>query len=261
MSPPPSRRPADRAGPEPSRHFAVVVHDVAPAHRPALGAIVAALAPLVGDRLMGAVVPCWHGHPAELVAPGPAGSELRRFIRDHFGEVLQHGGTHRGRRLGAIALLTGGSDELAGLSVEETRRRLRWGRAVLAGLGDRPVAGFVPPAWQAGRVSLGELARLGYRYRADWAAVRFVDARPVPLVTWSWDWGVVGPLGRWAEAGASAQRRLRPDALPCVVAHPADVGRGYLPRIARVVARLRGEGRSPLLFKDLAAPALVGASS
>ena len=60
-----------------SRSFAVVVHDVAPAFLPQLARIAEALAPRIGRRLAGAVVPCWHGRPIE----GPDGQAM--FVTVH----------------------------------------------------------------------------------------------------------------------------------------------------------------------------------
>ncbi len=48
-----------------------------------------------------------------------------------FGEVLQHGYTHRQDQPGVLSLFTGRSDELVGLPREEVRRRLGLGRELL----------------------------------------------------------------------------------------------------------------------------------
>src|SRR5260370_748204 len=117
------------------RRFAVVVHDVAPAFLPQLARIAEALAPRIGRQLAGAVVPCWHGRPIE----GPGGG-FGRFVTGAFGEVLQHGYTHRQDRPGVLTLFTGRSDELVGLPREEVRRRLGLGRELL-----RRAAGGAPP--------------------------------------------------------------------------------------------------------------------
>src|SRR4051794_15646635 len=86
--------------------FALVVHDVAPAFLPQLARIAEALAPRVGRAMAGAVVPCWHGRPIE----GPGGG-FERLVARSFGEVLQHGYTHRQDRPGFLSLFTGRSDE------------------------------------------------------------------------------------------------------------------------------------------------------
>ena len=228
-----------------SEGFAVVVHDVAPAFLPQLARIAEALAPRVGRQLSGAVVPCWHGRPIM----GPGGG-FERFVAGSFGEVLQHGYTHRQDRPGVLSLFTGRSDELVGLPREEVRRRLGLGRELLRrALGVAP-AGFVPPAWQVGRATAEELAGYGFRYLATFGALRAAGGPTIPLATWSWDWGVLGPLGRVGQRFGDVYSRLRPATLPCVVVHPADVDRGYLPRVLEVVDRLLGRGRTPGLLSE-----------
>ncbi|AGA28235.1 DUF2334 domain-containing protein [Singulisphaera acidiphila] len=227
------------------RRFAVVVHDVAPAFLPQLARIAEALAPRVGRELAGAVVPCWHGRPIE----GPGGG-FGRFVAGAFGEVLQHGYTHRQDRPGVLSLFTGRSDELVGLPREEVRRRLGLGRELLRrALGVVP-AGFVPPAWQVGRATADELGGCGFRYLATFGAIRAANGPTIPLATWSWDWGVLGPLARVGQRFGDVYWRLRPATLPCVVVHPADVDRGYLPRVLEVVDRLLGHGRTPGLLSE-----------
>ncbi|HEX8198885.1 MAG TPA: DUF2334 domain-containing protein, partial [Isosphaeraceae bacterium] len=150
-----------------TRRFAVVVHDVAPAFLPQLARIAEALAPRVGRKLAGAVVPCWHGRPIE----GPRGG-FGRFVAGAFGEVPQHGYTHRQDRPGVLSLFTGRSDELVGLPREEVRRRLGLGRELLRrALGVVP-AGFIPPAWQVGRATAELLGGCGFRGLATFGAVR-----------------------------------------------------------------------------------------
>ena len=167
-----------------------------------------------------------------------------------FGEVLQHGYTHRQDRPGFLSLFTGRSDEFVGLPREEVRRRLGRGRELLRrALGVKP-AGFVPPAWQVGWATAEELGGCGFRYLATFGAIRAASGPTIPLATWSWDWGVLGPLGRVGQRFGDVSWRIRPAALPCVVVHPADVDRGYLPRVLEVVDRLLGRGRTPGLLSE-----------
>jgi predicted deacetylase len=227
------------------RRFAVVVHDVAPAFLPQLARITEALVPRVGRKVAGAVVPCWHGSPID----GPGGG-FERFVVSSFGEVLQHGYTHRQDRPGVLSLFTGRSDELVGLPREEVCRRLGLGRELLqCALGIAP-AGFVAPAWQFGRMTAGDLGRCGFRYVATFGAILAASGPTIPLCTWSWDWGVLGLLGRVGQRFGDVYWRIRPATLPCVVVHPADVERGYLPRVLEVVDRLLGLGRTPGLLSE-----------
>jgi len=149
-----------------------------------------------------------------------------------------------------LSLFTGRADELVGLPREEVRRRLGLGRELLRrALGVAP-AGFVPPAWQGGRATAEVLRECGFRYLATFGAIRAASGPTIPLTTWSWDWGVLGPLGRVGQRFADVSGRLRPAALPCVVVHPADVNRGYLPRVLEVVDRLLRRGRTPSLLSE-----------
>jgi predicted deacetylase len=232
-----------------SRSFAVVIHDVAPIFVRQLATIARALAPRIGDRVSAAVVPCWHGVP---LGRGAADTEFLRLIERAFGEILQHGFTHRQDRFGLLSFFSGRSNELSGLTALKTRVRLEGGRALLRRLLSAPIAGFVPPAWQTGYATTAELSRCGFQYLVTFDAIRFVRMTPIPLVTWSWDWGIVAPLGRVGEWFGDYESTLRPDALPCVVVHPIDVDRGYLPRCLRVIDRLQQRGRTPVLFSELA---------
>ncbi len=227
------------------RCFAVVVHDVAPAFLPQLAKIAEALAPRVGRKVAGAVVPCWHGCPIDCAETG-----FERFVAETCGEVLQHGYTHRQERPGLLSLLTGCSDELAGLPREDVRRRLGLGRELLRQVLDVAPAGFVPPAWQVGRATVEELRGCGFRYLATFGAIRGANGPAIPLSTWSWDWGVLGLLGRVGQRFGDALWWLRPQTLPCVVVHPVDVDRGYLPRVLEVIDRLLGMRRTPGLLSE-----------
>jgi predicted deacetylase len=227
------------------RRFAVVVHDVAPAFLPQLARIAEAVAPRVGRKVAGAVVPCWHGRPIDRLGVG-----FERFVAGAFGEVLQHGYTHWQDRPGVLSLFTGRSDELAGLPRQEVLRRLRLGRELLRRVLGVAPAGFVPPAWQVGRVTAQELGGCGFRYLATFGAIRSARGPTIPLATWSWDWGVLGMAGRVGQRFGDVYWRIRPATLPCVVVHPADVDRGYLPRVLRVVDRLLERGRTPGLLSE-----------
>lgn len=119
-------------------------------------------------------------------------------------------------------------------------------------LGASP-AGFVAPAWLAGAATLPALEGCGFRYLAAFGSLCAGDRPPIPLATWSWDWGVIGPFGRAGQRFGDLQARLRPGALPCVVVHPADADRGYLPRILPVVDPLLGQGRTPRLLGEFLA--------
>ena len=231
-----------------SGSFAVVVHDVAPVFERPTRAILRELAPRIGDRMTAAVVPCWRGVPWNRAGD----RDFLRVVEEDFGEILQHGFTHRHRGYGLVSILSGGANEFAGLSIREARTRLKQGRELLGGLFGSRIAGFLPPAWQAGRVAIEDLGRVGFEYTLGFRSIRFVDGRTIRLATWSWDWGVLAALGYMGEKIGDAVFAARPDVLPCLAIHPIDVDRGFLRRILRLVDRLAGEGRSPILLSELA---------
>ncbi|WP_165073717.1 DUF2334 domain-containing protein [Paludisphaera rhizosphaerae] len=233
---------------EASASFALVIHDVAPVFRPQLEIIRNAVAPLVADRVSAAVVPCWHGCP---LGESPGDVDFLDFVAQGFGEILLHGYTHQQDRPGLISYLSGRSNELSGLTENETRDRLAKGRERLGRLMSSPIAGFVAPAWRLGRASPEVLSDLGFEYVVGFGSGRFFSGPSIPLATWSWDWGILPGLGWLGERLGASARAVRPASLPCVVIHPLDVDRRWLPRCLRVVERLLAEGRTPTLFSEI----------
>ncbi len=90
-----------------------------------------------------------------------------------------------------------------------------------------------------------DLGGSGFRYLATFGAIQTARGATIPLSTWSWDWGILAKLGRIGPRLGDVSLRLRPVNLPCVIVHPADVDRGYLPSVLDVVDRLLAKGRRP----------------
>lgn len=236
-------------GDDRSAYFLIVVHDVAPPFRRALETVARTLAAPAGGCLSAAVVPCWHGRLSLA-----ADREFAGFVRGAFGEVLLHGYTHlTRRRVDPLAWLTGSANEFSGLTREESARRLAAGQALMAEHYGTPAQGFVPPAWQRGPIDRHQLAGCGLAYYAGFSRVEPVMGPALPLATWSWDHGVIAALGTLGEGVGRAAGALLRDAVPCVVVHPADVTRGYLPLALRCVRELLAAGRRPALFAELLA--------
>lgn len=236
------------------RVYLVIVHDVAPPFVESLRTITRALDPLVGRQVAGAVVPCWHGW-----AHIDADATFRAYIQATFGEVLLHGFTHRAPTpRGAVAALTDGADEFGGLTAAAAGDRLRCGYTVLNAHIGLPIRGFVPPAWRPGPVTPALLMACGLEYALGlW---RFRDTRQggLPLAVSSWDCGRIAALGLAGEALGILRRAITPAALPCIVLHPCDVARGYLPRALRQIQRLRAAGYRAALPAELALRARNG---
>jgi hypothetical protein len=91
----------------------------------------------------------------------------------------------------------------------------------------------------------------GFRYSVGFTGVESTDGERFPLSTWSWDAGVVAPLGVTGEAVGNVLAAVRPEAVPCVVFHPLDVERGFLPRGMALVKKFLAEGRKPVTFENL----------
>lgn len=229
--------------------FLILFHDVAPPHLPVIRALVDAVRACAGPGapLAAAVVPCWHGQPL-TAAPGFAAE-----VRALFDERLLHGHTHHTRRGGALGALTGQANEFTGLSAAAAAEKLRLGQALFAEAFGAPAVGFVPPAWQCGPLTPALLAQHGLRYCVGLWGLGRAHGASLPLATWSWDAGVIAALGWAGEALGTARAWAWPQAMPCVVVHPADAARGYLPRILRRIEGLLAGGRRPVTVARTAA--------
>lgn len=223
----------------------VIVHDVATVWRAASTRIFAALRPLVGATCAAAVVPRWHGSPSLDTA-------LATHLRAHCGEVLLHGYTHRAvYPWHPLALLTGQANELSGQTAAVAAARVRAGKAQLARWVAQPVRGFVPPAWQAGALTSTVLAACGIEYALYWSHLATTDGRRVALHSYSWDSGRIAALGILGEWAAAVRGMLTRRGVPCIVLHPADVARGYLPRSLALLRVLLAHGHQPTLPQHL----------
>ena len=231
--------------PSASETFHVSVHDVEPTRIDEIETVLESLRPLVGRSLSVAVVPCWHGRP--LSAADARFLAAVRGVR----EVLQHGWTHRREgRAGLVSAVTGRADEFAPLSRSEAWSRLDRGRRLLEDLLGRPVAGFVAPAFQRGRVDALVAARAGLSFLVGWSRMDLPGKPPIPLATTLWDLSPHQRLDRLGELGGRVAA-LRRAALPVVAIHPVDVGRGALPRALALVRSFLDAGRKPVLLKSL----------
>lgn len=224
--------------------FITCVHDVSPKHEPQLRAIFDALRPLVGNRVSAAVIP----YPDGRDWP-PWSTGFSAFIKDRTGEILLHGLTHR--RVGSRSLFSWvirHCDEFATLAPGEAESRLHAGREKLAALfGIRP-RGFVAPAWRPGALTPAMLESAGIEYRVGFRNILRSGLR-IPLATCSWDWGRLGVTG-WPGEFLGDLLRLRRGAIPCIVIHPADVGRGFLRRAVRRIESLATQGGRPVLVSE-----------
>ena len=230
-----------------SQSFCVMLHDVAPIFAQQIAAFTQALAPLVGNAMAAAVVPCWGGVPlAERDRP------FLERVRDEYANILLHGYEHfRPAGRGLVSMIASGKDEMNGLDPAETDRRLAAGQEILARWLGQPARGFVAPTYRIGLATPERLARFGIHYTVGYRQVVTSTRQHLPLSTWIWD---VSPVRLLCRAGfrlGEVQYRLRKRALPCVVLHPLDLERGFLPQIERTVQNLLKAGRRPILLESI----------
>ena len=232
---------------DPSRSFCVMLHDVAPIYASHVDTFSKAMAPLVGNAMSAAVVPCWGGVPL-----GEQDRPFLKKVRDEYANVLLHGYEHfRPAGGGLVSKIADGKDEMNGLDPAETDRRLEKGQEIFTRWMGQPARGFIAPTYKIGCATPDRLARFGIHYTVGYGKVVTSAGDQVPLATWVWD---VSPIRLLCRAGyrlGEIQYRFRKRALPCVVLHPLDLERGFLPQIVRTVQKLVNSGRKPLLLESI----------
>ncbi|HEY1333316.1 MAG TPA: hypothetical protein VGF31_03600, partial [Myxococcaceae bacterium] len=160
-------------------------------------------------------------------------------------ELLLHGYFHRRRRgRGPVTVLAGGSDEMNGLDVEDTRRTIERGQRVFTEVFGEPARGFLAPAWQPGHLRPWDGRTLGLEHILGFFSLESAAGRKVPLATWTWDcgrWGWLGHLGQGI--GWLSQSLAR--GVPTLAIHPRDLERGFWPEILRLTRGLLATGHEP----------------
>lgn len=223
-----------------------MLHDVAPIYAEHVATFTRSMAPLVGNTMSAAFVPCWAGVPlAEKDRP------FLDRVREEYADILLHGYTHfRPAGGGIVSAIADGKDELNGLDPAETDRRLEAGQEILAKWLGKPACGFIAPTYNIGHATPDRLARFGIHYTVGYNRVVTSTGQSLPLASWIWD---VSPIRLLCRAGyrlGELQYRFRKSALPCVVLHPLDLERGFLPQIERTVKKLLDAGRQSVLLES-----------
>jgi predicted deacetylase len=205
------------------------------------------MAPLIGNAMTAAVVPCWGGAPlVERDRP------FLDQVRVQYANIVLHGYEHfRAVGGGLVSAIADGKDEMNGLDVAETDRRLAAGQEILARWLGGPARGFIAPTYHIGLATPDRLARFGIHYTVGYREVVASAGQRLPLASWIWD---VSPMRLLCRAGyrlGELQYRFRKQALPCVVLHPLDLERGFLSQIEATVVKLLHAGRQPVLLESL----------
>ena len=131
-----------------------------------------------------------------------------------------------------------------GLDRDEARLALERGQRVFTEVFGEPARGFLAPAWQRGRVRLGDVDALGLDHVLGFFSLESRDGRTVPLATWTWDcgrWGWLGHIGHGI--GRLSQSLNR--GVPTLAIHPRDLERGFWPKIVRLTQELIDTGYEP----------------
>ena len=254
-----------------SRQFLVCIHDATPAYARETRVMIRDLAPLLGRRLSFAVVPNWYGKWPLAADPGYC-----RLVRESSEELLLHGYFHhrqpslvaRDARSygwlrrgggGPATMLTKSSDEMNGLTAEETHYVLDCGQRVFIEAFGEPARGFIAPAWRPGHVRLSPTRR-GSRGSAHTPGLDHVlgffsleshAGKKISLATSTWDCGRWGWLGHVGHGLGSLLQSL--DRVPALAIHPRDLDRGFWPAIMRRTRELIDAGFEPTTAAQLLA--------
>jgi predicted deacetylase len=230
-----------------SKSFCVMLHDVAPIYDSHVATFTQSMAPMIGNAMSAAVVPCWGGVPLK--------EKDRPFldrVRAEYANILLHGFEHfRPGPGGLVSKISDGKDEMNGLDPAETDRRLAAGQEVLERWMGQPARGFIAPTYKPGFATPDRLAKFGIHYTVGYGKVVTSTGQSLSLGTWVWDVSPIRLLCRLGYRLGEIQYRFRRNALPCVVLHPLDLERGFLPQIERTVRKLLDAGREPILLESM----------
>lgn len=222
------------------RPFLVCIHDATPAHARATRSMIRDVAPLLGRRFALAVVPDWCGEWPLVAHP-----DYCRLISESSEELLLHGCFHRRRRgRGPVSWLADGTDEMNGLDERETRHAVEQGQRAFAEVFGEPARGFVAPAWQRGHVRLDAGNLPGLHHVLGYFSLQARAGRTISLATWTWDcgrWGWLGHIGH----GIGRLSQSLDLGVPTLAIHPADLERGFWPKILRLIRELLARGYEP----------------
>jgi uncharacterized protein len=228
------------------RRFHVCIHDATPAYARETRVMIRDLTPFVGRRLSLAVVPDWHGKWPLAMHPDYCG-----LVRESSEELLLHGYFHQRRRgWGPTALIAESSDEMNGLGPDETRRTLDRGQRVFTEVFGAPARGFLAPAWQRGHVCLRDGNHLGLDHVLGFFSLESRSGRKIPLATSTWDcgrWSWLGNVGH----GIGWLLQSLDRGVPTLAIHPADLDRGFWPKILRLTGQLLEAGYEPSTLAGL----------
>lgn len=237
----------------------VCVHDVSPRHAERLRIIHQTLTEAgVGGRYSMLVVPdFWRQWPLEDY---PDFNDWLRARADEGVEMILHGFSHQDETEHDSALqawkartMTAREGEFFGLSFEEAQERLRAGRTLLEEIIEKPVEGFVAPAWLYSKGARQALESEGFAFAEDhshvWSPVDGRVALRGPVVSYaSRDRRrVLGSIA-WSRLSTVVLRRQR---VVRFAIHPHDLDVPVLfDELLRALKVFCGR-RRPILYREL----------
>ena len=232
------------------------IHDVSPRFESEVDRLVDLLRPHVGNRIAMLVVPN-HWGEAPIVRGSPFARRLRAWA-DGGLEIFLHGYFHRdearhGRASDQLRarLMTAGEGEFLGLSRSEARSRIVEGTALLEDIIQKPIAGFVAPAWLYGEGALEALAETSVRLAEDhmrvWSPATGKQLARGPVITWA----SRTRMRLWSSLIAAFALRRAPIRALRIGVHPPDVRHPVLVRSIEGTLRTASRHRRAAAYADL----------
>jgi hypothetical protein len=220
----------------------VSLHDVTPFYEREIGIIMERFRDVPMSYL---ITPDWHSR-------NPLTPSFARIFDGK--DTLLHGFTHSGKPewiSNFVFRSTGITRELNGLTRGETEAVIRKGLEAFRSAFGKVPEGFVPPNWHHNRHSVSVLKELGFRYtEGSFAVTDLVSGKRHFDIPISFDFGnnlaLSGLAFRLSHFGL---RSLRFGWLRFAI-HPMDVRRGFLERIADLVALMRDKGYGFLTYPE-----------
>jgi uncharacterized protein len=241
------------------RNLVVSIHDVSPLTQPSCARIMGDLQAM-GVTLTTLLVIPNHHQRAPIVEHHDFQDWLKEKVSEGHEPVLHgyfHARTPKSTDAGIVKftnqVYTAGEGEFYDLDRAEASRRLRQGLDDLAFL-QRPIAGFVAPAWLLGLEAEAAVRQVGFRYVTTVGAVNVFDgvhryaSRSLVWSTRS-SWRRVASLA-WNQSLVS---RLREKALLRIGIHPSDREIPMVWSQVRSVIASALEDRRPLSYEKFIA--------
>jgi hypothetical protein len=227
--------------------FIICIHDVCPQTSTSVLRLLDSLNDIVASALSIAIIP----FPYRM-SWGSEASVFAETLKSRTEEILLHGLTHkRNNNRSLFSFLIDNADELSDLTINEIDAILEQGQYLISNIFGNAARGFVPPGWQTGKVTWDLLRKHGFDFLVTLYSMRDSMDNKHSLASWSWDCGRVPFLGYMGDAIGSLRYFGCGNVVPCIVLHPRDIKRGFLPRSLRLINHFLEKGYHPITFNKL----------